>query len=843
MKKFFCLLLCLSMAFSVFLMQTTFASDAATQTEYVPKGLIYALGIAEESDNLTAGVSRGEFAALVASFLDYDVSNSETVQLFRDVDGKNANIRAINMMQRLGYMSGDGDGYFRPNDIITYQEVITVMVKTLGYGNILYQPVQYAFSYLAKAKELDIDLEKTGNGVTRGEVYFILERALEAPYRPVEGVSGNNVILGEETTVLKKIYNVYDRVGTVTQNNQTALYDVSSGSRRDAVEIDNEPFWTEDISIGEHLGERVKFYYKDEEQIGTLIFYTVDGRNDILIVSADDVKGYSDGKLEYFDENGRIEHVDISQRANVIYNGVYYAKGYDLTAADFKFSAGEVKLISDGSSEYETVCISAYQFAIFEYISSSEELYVKKSTDAYALREYTTVTVIKDGVEIAATDLEEWDVLNILEDKQEKHLTIYAVQNTVEGKPEAISDEGNGKKLTIDGVTYEMNEQFDAMSEREVKLGRNDVFLLDRFGKIAAVREQSSNGVGKYGVVLDIAESGTLENKLQIKFLNSKNRVKIYDITSSTLLNGKTYSNLSEARWLLDDVDSVKGKPLRFETNKEGKLTELYIECGSGYENELKKSCTNVRKRYKTAQKFFGGAEIAVRDNTALFVVATSITSDDDCSCVGLSHLSNDDYYYISAYNLNDYNIADLIIIHEDNSSGVQVVNDSSAFVSEGLRTGINADGERIYKLYGMYGGKRSDGEYWFIPSEAKFSIDNFKKGNIFQIKTDNKGKVVAVQLLLNWDPENLNFQYSSSSILGKVFGKVVRASDDNFMLNVSNNETEDLRILMAKGTIYVYDVENDKVRLGNARDVAPGRILFIRDRYQDAKDIIIYVD
>lgn len=71
----------------------------------------------------------------------------------------------------------------------------------------------------------------------------------------------------------------------------------------------------------------------------------------------------------------------------------------------------------------------------------------------------------------------------------------------------------------------------------------------------------------------------------------------------------------------------------------------------------------------------------------------------------------------------------------------------------------------------------------------------------------------------------------------------MVRASGDKFMLNVSNDETEDLRILMPKGNIYVYDTERDEVRLGSAGDVAPDRIIFIRDRYQDPKDMIIFVD
>lgn len=849
MKKFFCLFLCLPMMLSAFLLPAAFAAEEDGQTaaraEYTPKGLIYALGIAQEKENLSADVSRGEFAALAAAFLNYDVSNGETVQLFRDVDGSNANMQAINMMYRAGYMNGDGNGYFRPGDPVTYQEVITVMVKVLGYGNILNNPVQYASSYLVKARELGIDLNKTDNAVTRGEIYFILERALEAPYRPVDGVSGSNVILGKETTVLERIYSVYDKRGTVTQNHLTSLYDTGSGSRKESVEIDNEPYWTEDISIGEHLGEQIKFYYREEDQINTLIFYTVDSKNDILLIAAEDLKEYSGGTLQYIGENGRTERANISKRANVIYNGIYYAKGYELTAADFTFSAGEVKLISNDSSEYNTVCISAYQFGIFDRLSSNEEIYVKKSTNSYPLLNYNTVTLIKDGAEIAASDLEEWDVLNILEDKQRKHLMVYAVRDTVEGTLEAVSIASDRREMTIGGVTYETNEQFDAMSDREPKVGRSDTFLLDRFGKIAAVREPSSSGVGKYGAVLEIGQSGTLDNKLQIKFLNSKNRVKIYDITSSTLLNGQKYSNVSQMSWLLDDTAALKGKPLRFETNSKGELTELYIECGSGYEKELQKKMDNMRKRYKSGQQFFGNAEIAIRDNTALFVVGNEITSDDDCSCESRSYLGNDVYYQISAYNCDDYNIADLIIIHEDNNSGAgtKVAADSATFISEGLHMGLNQEGETVYKLFGMYDGKRSDGAYWFNPDDSIFNVDDFKKGNIFQIKADGKGKILAMNMLLEYDPDNLNFYYDSSSILGKVFGRVVRASGDKFMLNVSNDETEDLRILMPKGNIYVYDTDRDEVRLGNAGDVAPDRIVFIRDRYQDPKDMVIFVD
>jgi len=819
-------------------------TGAGTETAAAPKGLIYALGIVPANANLSGSVSRGAFAELITSFMQYDMSAGETTQLFQDVSPSSASSKAINAVYRLGYMNGDGNGCFRPDDAITYPEVLTVVVKMLGHGSIMSATPQYSVSYMAQAAQLRLTLNKADDAITAGEIYLILERALEAPFHRIIGVVGDSNILSDgKTTVLEEIYQVYKQRGIVTQNYQTSLYDADGGSgRKEQVVIDDFLLYTEDLTVADHLGEEVEYYYKTEDQIDTLIYYTVTKSNEILTIDADMLLGYVDGTLKYTEENSRGKQAQISERANILYNGTYYKKGYALSAEDFVFSAGKVKLIANESGDYTTVCITDYRFGIFDRLSSKEEISMKKTTDIYALENYDTVTIWKGGEMIAAAGLAEWDVLNILEDRQKQNLTIYVTNETVEGTLEEIYTQSSGKMMTIGGAVYKVNDMYDVVNEREAKLGRKEVFLLDMFGSVIAL-QQAESVIGKYGVILDIGGKDTFGGTIQIKFLNSKNRMKVYDITTKTLINGKKYDSAQLAQ-LAGDKEALKGKPLRFETNSAGELTELYIEYDTGYETVLKKKMDNTRKRYKSGQQFFGDAEVAVRGNTSIFVVGNQIDDDEDCSCVTRSYLENDVYYNISTYNYDEYNIADLIILHEDNAGGGEskIDADSPVYISEGLVMGVNGDGETVYKLTGMYNGERCDRQYWF-DSEATFDRESLKAGSIFQIKTNGKGKILAVNVLQTYDPDNLNFYYNSSSILGKVFGRVARVASDKFMLNVSNSEEEDLRILMPKGNIYMYDTEEKKVRLGTAADIMPGNILFIRDRYQDAKDMVIFSD
>lgn len=78
-------------------------------------------------------VTRAEFAAMAASALDL---RATTRQPFSDVDSAAWYAQGVNAMAAKGFLAGKGDGTFRPDDTITYEEMVTVLASVAAWANL-----------------------------------------------------------------------------------------------------------------------------------------------------------------------------------------------------------------------------------------------------------------------------------------------------------------------------------------------------------------------------------------------------------------------------------------------------------------------------------------------------------------------------------------------------------------------------------------------------------------------------------------------------------------------------------------------------------------------------------
>jgi len=86
----------------------------------------------------------------------------------------------VNLANSQGWVKGFPDGTFRPNNQITYAEVITVLVRILGYNDNL--PGPWPVDYIAKAGALDITKNVSFDAnapATRGDVAVMTDATLD----------------------------------------------------------------------------------------------------------------------------------------------------------------------------------------------------------------------------------------------------------------------------------------------------------------------------------------------------------------------------------------------------------------------------------------------------------------------------------------------------------------------------------------------------------------------------------------------------------------------------------------------------------------------------------------
>lgn len=143
---------------------------ATTEAETKAANQLNALEILKGRDNgdlaLGSTITRAEIATLVlriTSQEDVVVNDLQTVTQ-KDIIGHWAeeNIRKV---IKLGYMKGYDENSFGPNDNITYQEVVTLMLRLVGEENNLSAP--WPIGQIEKAKTI---------GLVRGETIFTADK-------------------------------------------------------------------------------------------------------------------------------------------------------------------------------------------------------------------------------------------------------------------------------------------------------------------------------------------------------------------------------------------------------------------------------------------------------------------------------------------------------------------------------------------------------------------------------------------------------------------------------------------------------------------------------------------
>ncbi len=128
---------------------------------------------------LENNLTRAEFATIIARLLVLENTPiPDTVLKFSDVTKEFWGYSSIYKCVNNGYLIGDGDGKFRPNDPIKYEEVLTIMVRILNKDQDL---VNWPDDYIDKADSINITKNtnyNSGDIINRGNSFIIIYNCL-----------------------------------------------------------------------------------------------------------------------------------------------------------------------------------------------------------------------------------------------------------------------------------------------------------------------------------------------------------------------------------------------------------------------------------------------------------------------------------------------------------------------------------------------------------------------------------------------------------------------------------------------------------------------------------------
>ena len=818
MKKLLALMLSvamvLTMGTSVFaytdVEEGTYVSEAVT----VLSNLGILDGYEDGSFKPEATVTRAEMAKIVCETLGYDDNMGTSKTLFDDVDPKHWAGGYISTAYGLGIINGYGDGKFGPEDTVTYEQAVKMVVCALGYEPMAASKGGWSAGYTSVAAS--IGLTKGVSSSTRGDIAALIYNALTTPvmeqtsygsetrYEVLDG-AGNK----DYKTILTKqdIYVVTAIVGQVVDKDYIEI-----DFTRDFDIYEPTDILIGDTDIANYTHQEVEIYmaFNDKTDEYTALSVIPAKKTETFTLVSDDVKDINGNKITYYVDSlnsSRTKTLTIDEDVTIEYNKAALAA--DETIATIIADKNDVEIVfieNDGDSSYDVVVMTEYTSAVVETVDANRDRISfdgKTVVFDYDDKDITYVLVDDKGNELTLDDFNEDDVIAyIIENgetaKTAKYIKIVKLSNSViTGKIEAVHS-GN-KIVTIDDEDYEVLASI--WDNKIFAPGTEGTFYIGITGKI--VHYDDSTVKSNYGYILMSGmDKDGFDDKYIIKMLTADGIDKYY-------LTDKAEDALVDAK--AEDLDWNSGASIQAKRFVEYKVNS------KGLISSLVWNVTDMSK-CKFNGEYHADTEILdgnfIDKNTVVFVLDED---DDECYATNMDFFVDEATYSGTVY--VDNGDTDVMIVNYSDTAyssemGFAIVTGTSHMVDE--------DRNEIFAV--KYVQNEVEDTIYF--EEGEVTESDFTVGTVFvfNVGSDNyvnKYKIVA-------SVEDYAFVKGVTTDIGKDVDVVFGTIDNTSRKTNSRGELitvgDNTYVITSKTNKYTYDsgrhknkIETEDFLSGNA--------------------------
>ena len=748
---------------------------------------LYSLGVIKGCDNDSFcpqnAVTRAEFTAMLVRALDFDSGTlAGNAADFSDVPANHWAAGDIYFGVSSGLISGYGDQTFRPDNEITYSEIIKLLVSAVGYSPMAEKNGGYPNGYMAMAAQIGITKRVEfawDEAATRENVAQLLyQTMLVEVVDPIYG-HDDSYQLTDETLMSRFMEGkkLLRATGIVTSIPKTGLkgesrlgdyYVCIDGVVYEQGNIDFEPF----------LGMRVKVYYyqanKGDIPVITSVFPF---NNDTITIQADDLLkvDLKTNTIEYGDSMREQLAPDFS----LIYNGK--AVG-NVTFADMHLINGTMTLLDNSAdSIYDVVFIEESFNVVVEKVSDvGQIIFLKSGTIGGVPRidlssehsDFDFSIHDTDGSVLDISDLSEGDILNVKADKSLSLIDITVHTEKISGIVREYSFDDNevvindktyriGKdEKGIPMITTELNESgiYYVAANNEIVYFENGEFTLEDLGLIQGIElSQSLSGGHKLrlltgGVIESLVDKDTGDPYAEV----GNSSWTVYEAAENIKFRNKRTS--------MDEVFSqiMVGDLIQYSVNSEGKINSIKV---------LTPDAELSNDPYNPKIQSFGG-EFYVDKNTAVFCMPTNDAEDEDYFTKVTLDSGID--YDICGFEIDeDTQVAKAVVIRQEmisdqpgkisNAKEIAIVNKLvSRLEGDGQVLTLNcfADGEEINKTI------KDESNVYSIAKGLRF-------GDVIYFSENSMGYVDNIEFVKSLVPAPLYFHEDQRLQNEKVFGKL----------------------------------------------------------------------
>ena len=802
MKKLLALMLSVAMVFtmgtSVFaytdVEEGTYVSEAVT----VLSNLGILDGYEDGSFKPEATVTRAEMAKIVCETLGYD-SMGTSKTLFDDVSPKHWAGGYISTAYGLGIINGYGDGKFGPEDTVTYEQAVKMVVCALGYEPMAANKGGWPAGYTSVAAS--IGLTKGMSNSARGDIAVLMYNALTTPvmeqtsygsdarYEVLDG-AGNK----EYKTILTK-QDIYVATGIVgdTFNKDEIKFEVTRDSKDGEFEASEREitFLIGDSDIANYTHQEVEVYVAEDDGDYTVLAVKAAKKTETFTLVSDDVKDINGNKITYYVDSlnsSRTKTLTIDEDATIEYNKAALAANETIATKIADKDDVEIVFIeNDGDSDYDVVVMTEYVSAVVETVNASKDkitLGSRTITFDFDDDNKTYIFLDDEGNELTLADFEEDDVVAYVSDttnpKDADYLKIVKLSNSViVGTVDSVQN--NDQIVTINDEEYKVTDT--AIWNQISTPGTEGTFYVGLTGKI--VYFDGSAVVGKYGYVIDAGTDGWNDDETVIEMLTSKG---IDRYTLRTSLTDKAGF----------DIDDYVSEAVEYKINSKGLVSSLNILDTTALDSEYNADTEILNGKY-------------LDKNTLVFVIDAD--DEDESYVTDMDYFVDEGTYGGEMY--VRYGEVKVVVVTSSNTlydseTGFAIVTGTSALVK---------NDDTVFAV--DYVQDEEEGTIYFEDYTYEEGKDKFPTGTVFVFKADADGYVKETGYKIVATIANGDFvetEYDEDEPFGKevttVFGYIendTREANSKGELITINGDTY---VISTSANKYTYDSGRSKDKI-----------------------------
>ena len=839
-------------------------------------------------------ITRAEFAAIIVRLLGQEAqaAGAKAATQFADVPASHWAAGYVNIAVQAGVINGYGDGNFGPEDLVEYQDAITMMVRALGYEPAI-GSAGYPTGYLTKAGELGLTSKVNGtNGVAinRGAVAQIAFNALDVPlmtqsgygtftqYVINDGYSSTTGTSNVKKTLLSENHSTIKLQGTVvgssdessTSTKAAPYVDVTvtdglrnkfgigpvyvtyeeeiGGEKVEWTELGSRKMFAGESDALDYIGKKVVLFAEYDEFEGKLTIKSLYEVNaDTLAIDIADIIEFTSTEIKYYVNESKTAKASISAGANVFYNGFAADK---LDWSNWKNMSGtvELSLLNNATTDadYDTVYVTAYDVFVVDTVSATSKVVRAKFAPVLAPNrikydetngDVKATLVDANGAELDWASLEEYDVLSVKYIKTDAK-SIYeakVIENVVTGTVTGISGTKGGTEryIEVDGTEYKV--ALKAEVEKAIKLGDEGTYYLDDNNNVvyhAATITRSNN----YAMVIGVSEPTNFENA-KAKLLTKDAGIVTLEVANKITIGykGEKENNVKVIDYK-DKLAKLRKTVITYKVNAAGQISAIEVPSVGEKSDEYftmsnQNASLNAYDEDRNSFKLNDGVKHYLTENTVVFYAYGE--DDEDFEVVALKNLSDGDTLdRVDIYDIDEDKVMGAIVIKS--AENFSPAANNATFVVKTATT-TDEDGYDVCRVTGYVAGE-----------EVTYICDDAKKPAL--------GSLVVPVYAANGDVETFKVVTDPSivdteeGIYGKK-GTLAKYVDDGEYFSPINStknyivldgDAEKEYKVAANANVYVYDNTKDIARLRPVVDADLDYVEFVVEKDTGATELYI---